>query len=380
MSERPAEAPAPAGASADVTAGGTEGLVRVGLAVPAYAHPIVDPDLWDRLARAAGHLRFVVVNVHDGPGASLDPAYPPVLERLRAARVRMVGYVDTAYGKRPARDVIADARTWVTRYGVHGVFLDQVAGDFEHLGFHSAVALGARAAGAQFIVLNPGTSCHPGYADIANVTVTFEGCWADYGAHRPRPWMLALPATRFCHLVHHVPPDRLGEGPSRAAARHAGTAMFSSGSGANPWDQLPDELLHAVRRPHPGAVVATAVGNPSWQGRRYTGQGARPEVEDLTRDRSAPARHARHAPHPALLLPLRSCRGSPDNEPRTPPAGTGPTRPPGAGPGTEAHQPTTRPPGTPAAPQQFPFPTPIQFPLPTPHPVPVPQPPIPSSR
>lgn len=308
MNGWPTETSAPAwashgvarGGADDVARGGADGLVKVELAVPAYAHPLVAPDLWDRLARAAKQLRFVVVNVHDGPGVSLDPAYPPVLERLQAARIRMVGYVDTAYGERPVGDVISDARTWVTRYGVHGVFLDQVAGDFEHLGYHSAAALGARAAGAQFVVLNPGTSCHLGCADIANVIVTFEGSWADYGEHRPQDWELALPATRFCHLVHHVPTDRRGEGPSWAAALHAGTAMFSSGSGANPWDQLPDELVHAVRRSLPGAAVAAEAGNPSWQGRRYAAPGARSGVEEPRRDPSAPTRpirpirHARH--------------------------------------------------------------------------------------
>ncbi|HEX2810779.1 MAG TPA: spherulation-specific family 4 protein, partial [Kineosporiaceae bacterium] len=137
--------------------------VKVDLAVPAYVHPLVDPEVWDRLVDVARHLRFVVLNVDSGPGAVLDPAYPPVIERLRAARARTVGYVDTDYGRRDIEDVVAEARSWVLRYGVHGVFFDQVAGDFEHLEYYVACALGARANGAHFVVLNPGTDCHPGF-------------------------------------------------------------------------------------------------------------------------------------------------------------------------------------------------------------------------
>jgi hypothetical protein len=310
MTARPTGIPTPAGIPDDVAAGGADSLVTVDLAVPAYAHPLVAPDLWDRLARAAAHLRFVVVNVHNGPGESLDPSYPPVVERLRAARVRLIGYVDTAYGQRPTTDVIADARAWVTRYGVHGVFLDQVAPDFDHLGFYSAVALGARAAGAQFVVLNPGANCHPGYADIANVTVTFEGSWADYAEHRPHGWELALPAKRFCHLVHHMPADRMDEGPARAAALHAGTAMFSSGSGDNPWDRLPDELLQAVRRSHPGAVVPAAVGNPLWQGRKYAAAVAPAPDEAPVTTTAWAARHGRARERRDWLSPLRRIRPS----------------------------------------------------------------------
>jgi hypothetical protein len=287
-----------------------EHLVRVDLAVPAYAHPAADPGLWERLAAAAAHLRFVVVNVHDGPGETLDPAYPPVLERLRAARVRMVGYVDTAYGGRPVTDVVLQARTWVTRYGLQGVFLDQVAGDFDHLGYYSAVALGARAAGAQFVVLNPGAGCHRGYADIANVTVTFEGSWQDYAGYRPRDWELALPATRFCHLVHHVPPEGLPEGPARAAAAHAGTAMFSSGTGGNPWDRLPEELVHAVRSCHPGAVTAAAVVHPAWQGRRYAMLRNADDMPGRSdREGPSPLRHGRSQTRRRGLFGLRRNRG-----------------------------------------------------------------------
>jgi hypothetical protein len=241
----------------------------VDLAVPAYAHPAVDPDLWERLAQASGVVRFVVVNVHSGPGELLDPAYPAVIERLRDARIRMVGYVDTDYGRRPVQDVVADARTWVLRYGVHGVFLDQASGDLEQLEYYAACALGARACGAQFVVLNPGADCHPGYADIANVTVTFEGRWADYWRYRPAAWTRLLPASRFCHLVYDAPAERLALGPALARQRHASTAFFTSGTGANPWDRLPDPLVRAVARARPEPAAPPTPGVPSWGERRF---------------------------------------------------------------------------------------------------------------
>jgi hypothetical protein len=256
--------------------------IKIDLAVPAYVHPLVDPDVWDRLAMVARHLRFVIVNVDSGPGASLDPAYPPVIEQLRASRARLVGYVDTDYGRRSVEDVVADARSWVLRYGVRGVFFDQVAGDFEHLEYYAACALGARACGAQYVVLNPGADCHPGYADIANVTVTFEGTWAEYADHQPPRWTLAMPASRFCHLVHAVPADRIAAGPARTAGLHAGTAFFTAGIGSNPWDQLPAAVVDAVDRAHPRAVTPTA-GAQSWAGRTYA-QG----LKDSTREGPPP--------------------------------------------------------------------------------------------
>ncbi len=237
------------------------------LAVPAYAHPVDDPDLWRRLCAGARHVRFAVVNVHDGPGAELDPAYAPVVEELHAARVRTVGYVDTDYGRRPVADVVADAQTWVTRYGVRGVFLDQVAGDFEHLQHYAACALGARAAGAQFVVLNPGTDCHPGYVDVGNVTVVFEGDWDAYRSWTPQPWTLTRPAGRFCHLVHGVPAELVTTAAARVRALHAGCGFLSPGTGANPWTHLPEVLLAGEDGAEPGPPPAARPA--PWPARRY---------------------------------------------------------------------------------------------------------------
>ncbi len=250
-------------------------MPRAGLAVPAYVHPSVDPQLWVRLTETAADLRFVVVNVHNGPGEELDPAYPPVVERLRLARVRMVGYIDTDYGRRAVQDVAEQARVWVTRYGVRGVFLDQVVADLAHLEYYAACALACRAAGAQFVVANPGMNCHPAYADLANVTVTFEGSWAQYQRYKPSPELLDQPAQRFCHLVYDVPVGRIAEGPQRAAARHAGSVFFTDGRGTNPWDRLPESLLDGLLDAVPEAppayrpVARGQARHSTWGRRRY---------------------------------------------------------------------------------------------------------------
>lgn len=284
--------------------------VNVDLAVPAYVHPRADPGLWRHLAESAAYLRFVVVNVHSGPGEQLDPSYPEVIERLREVRVRSIGYASTRYGRRPVQEVIDDACTWVARYDVQGVFLDHVAGDFTHLEYYGAAALGARAAGAQFVVLSPGTHCHPGYADIANVVVTFEGAWDGYLRHQPEEWQLRLPASRFCHLVHGVPEQRLGEGPTLAAARHAGTVLFVDGTGHNPWTRLPEAVVSSVRRAHPGAVAPAALGDTGWQPRRYAAIPPELTISDplLFKAPGPPIRHGRRRARRSLTPLLRRLR------------------------------------------------------------------------
>jgi spherulation-specific family 4 protein len=220
---------------------------RVGdldLLAPAYVHPLDDPGAWDRLVALAPVLRAVVVNVHNGPGEEEDAAYTKVLERLADARVRVVGYVDTDYGRRPAGKITADVDTWLSRYGVHGVFLDQVASGLDLLDHYAEVTVAVRARGADYVVLNPGTSPHPGYLDLANVTVTFEGPWSDYRRMREPERILSVPASRFAHLVHGVPYAAAVHAALRLAGqRHVRTVYVTTGTGPNPWNLVPRPLL-----------------------------------------------------------------------------------------------------------------------------------------
>ncbi|MGX1130164.1 hypothetical protein RKD49_002354 [Streptomyces glaucescens] len=214
------------------------------LLVPYYEHPSVRPAEWDAVVAAAPRLYGVVLNPASGPGDAPDPAFAGVAARLRAAAghdsggVRVLGYADTDYGRRPYADVVRDLGRHRAWYGTDGVFLDQVAagpGEFAH---YRRLASAARAAGCATVALNHGTEPHPSYARIADLVVTFEGDWATYRTRPPRPW----PGTgaRQCHLVHGVPPGADVEGP----ARELGATVYCAvpGTGDHPWGTLPHTL------------------------------------------------------------------------------------------------------------------------------------------
>jgi hypothetical protein len=228
--------------------GGEVGLEpELDVLVPAYAHPLADPAAWQRLVTLAPSLRAVIVNVHNGPGEAEDAAYPDVLKALQEAGVRTVGYVDTDYGRRPIGEVVADVETWLARYDVRGVFLDQVASGLDLLDQYADITVAARARGADYVVLNPGAVPHPGYLDLANVTITFEGPWRDYRKLTEPEWVRRLPPARFAHLVHEVPDaEALGAAFGRARRHHVRTFYATTGGGTNPWSVIPPELVELL--------------------------------------------------------------------------------------------------------------------------------------
>ena len=211
------------------------------LLVPYYEHPSVRPAEWEAILAAAPRLYGVVLNPANGPGDRPDPAFAEIAARLRAADVRVLGYADTAYARRPVTAVVRDLVRHHDWYGTDGVFLDQVTTGPDGLDHYRRLASAAWGAGCRTLALNHGTSPHPSYARIADVLVTFEGTWDTYRTQRPQPWH--APGTSLCHLVYGVPPDAdpAAEARTRGAALHCAVP----GTGDHPWGTLP----HTVTAP-----------------------------------------------------------------------------------------------------------------------------------
>jgi Spherulation-specific family 4 len=207
----------------------------VRLAVPAYFHPDRDAATWALLAQRASEIGLVVVNPCSGVGAVTDPAYLGLgTGRWRST---VVGYVDTAYARRELDDVADEAAAYARRYGVGSVFLDQVSSGPADLPHYRELARRLRTAGAQRVVLNPGTVPHPGYLEIADVVVTFEDTAERYRRWRP-PALPTGPAAT-CHLVHGAPAATHRDVLVRAAQLGAGYAYVTDRTLPNPWDALP---------------------------------------------------------------------------------------------------------------------------------------------
>ncbi|CAM5259178.1 spherulation-specific family 4 protein [Streptomyces narbonensis] len=205
--------------------------VTPSLLVPYYEHPADRPEAWSALVAAAPTLYGVVLNPASGAGRAPDPAFAEVSARLREAGVRVLGYADTAYGRRPHAEVVTDLLRHRDWYGADGSFLDQVTTAPGGLAHYRRIAVAARAAGAATLVLNHGAHPDPGYGEFADLLVTFEGPWDTYRT-------LDLPvAPHYCHLVYAAPPGVRPATPVHCAV---------PGAGAHPWGTMP-HLLEPAR-------------------------------------------------------------------------------------------------------------------------------------
>ncbi len=231
------------------------------LLVPLYVHPAVDPAAWRAVAAAGPETVYAaIVNPADGPGDGHDTVFAQAAAELRAARIPLLGYADTGYGRRPHAEVVADILANRQFFEVSGIYFDQVAAHPEALPHYRRLATAARAAGCASVVLGHGTHPDPGYAEpgLGDLLVTFEGDWNDYGSLALPLWTAHHPASRFCHLLYGVPARAAAAASTLMASRRAGIGCAVPGEGANPWRTLPHGLGRCAPAADTTPVTLTA--------------------------------------------------------------------------------------------------------------------------
>jgi Spherulation-specific family 4 len=215
-------------------------ITQLQLGIPAYADPDVVPELWAGvLSSPTGSI--VIVNPDSGSGRVRDPRYAALVLSARRAGLRVFGYVDTDYGKRPTDEVTEDVARYLSWYGVDGVFFDQVSSGLAELTHYRSLTDAVRSL-RLCVALNCGVGeIHSGYGEIADILCVFEGTGEAYADATFPAWMSGPSrSARLWHLVYDVPDQQgMREALARAAARPCDVVFVTDGSGPNPWDGLP---------------------------------------------------------------------------------------------------------------------------------------------
>src|SRR5258708_34868383 len=75
-----------------------------------------------------------------GAGSAPDPNYQVAVRLARAAGIRVLGYADTNYSRRPAWEDRADIRHYPEWSGINNIFLDQASSDVSKLPYYIALS------------------------------------------------------------------------------------------------------------------------------------------------------------------------------------------------------------------------------------------------
>ena len=232
---------------------------KLQLIVPAYFYPS-GPGVkaWQRLINASSKVPIVVVaNPSSGPGEVQDTEYASVIDSASEKGVRVIGYVNTEYAKRPMTDAKNEIDRWVYFYpSVAGFFFDQQSPDAHDVGYYLELRDYARSkikGKAAFIVTNPGTTCDEEYfaqnvSDVTCLFATFKG----FDEFNPPVLLKRYSPSRFAALPYQILDSKtMRQVVKEVVAKRMGYVYVSDAkSGGNPWGKLPeywDDEVEAVR-------------------------------------------------------------------------------------------------------------------------------------
>lgn len=215
-----------------------------GLLVPLYSEP---GDTWTRLAAvaAAGTPVVAIINPDNGPGGETpSAAYVAGIARLRAAGVTVLGYVYTGYGQRPQETVRADARAYLQRFELNGIFVDETANTDAQAGYYRDLYRYIKdLAPAARVVVNPGTPVPDAYFAAADTVVQFEDTADAWGTYTVPAAVAAHPRVASAMLAHSVGSvDTMKAIVQRAVSAGFGYVYVTDDVLDNPWDTLPTYL------------------------------------------------------------------------------------------------------------------------------------------
>jgi hypothetical protein len=232
---------------------------KLQLIVPAYFYPSgLGMKAWQRLMDASSKVPIVVIaNPSSGPGELLDQEYAAVIDVASDKGLRVIGYVNTEYGKKPRTEAKNEIDRWVFFYpSVAGFFFDQQSVEVRDIGYYLELRDYARSKikGKQaFVVTNPGTTCDEEYIAKAVSDVTcFFASFKGFDEFNPPVLLKRYHSSRFAALTYHIPNSKaMRQVLDEAVAKRIGYVYVNDTPyGGNPWGKLPDywdDEVEAVR-------------------------------------------------------------------------------------------------------------------------------------
>lgn len=191
---------------------------------------------------------MVIMNPNSGPTLTANADYVIAVNGLRAADVKVVGYVYTSWGNRSSTLVKSDIDLYYAQYNIDGIFFDEASTNVDDVPYYQEISDYVYSMdNHNYVVLNPGTNTAEEYISIANITVIFENSAASYMDSWEAPsYLNDYPSHKYAHMIHSTPAELEAEIAQLSYQRKAGYVFITDDVMPNPYDALPTYLSEEV--------------------------------------------------------------------------------------------------------------------------------------
>ena len=201
-----------------------------GVLIPFYHFPTYnDPKIQKLIAykRAYPTIKFlVIINPANGDFARVESNFASAIKALEDANITVLGYVYSSYARRNLTSLKRRIDAWreYKRWGVHGIFIDEVSTDLRSLKYYKNVTEYIKKS-FSIVVFNPGTFIDKRFERLADIIVVRE-----HSKSIPNKSTIAKSAI----LLHAV--DDFQRVKSDIATYQY--VYVTEQDGANPWENI----------------------------------------------------------------------------------------------------------------------------------------------
>lgn len=180
---------------------------------------------------------IAVINPDDGPGSRKVTGISGYVSTLKAAKAKVVGYIETYYASEALSSVYKQIDAYVSWYGAQGVYLDEMSDKTSKISYYRSIYSYAKKKGLT-VVGNPGTFVPSGYAAVTDVLVTFEDPYSRWSTARAA----GTPASKYAAIVYAAPGSAMNGIIDRALTLGYGWVFVSDVGGSDPFGRAPSFL------------------------------------------------------------------------------------------------------------------------------------------
>jgi len=213
--------------------------------IPAYYYP---GPVWKTTVESTGGVTFAIMNPGSGPGNCQDQLYVKTVQECKQANIKILGYVHTQYSNRDSSVVKSEIKQFIKWYDVDGIFLDETPTDEKPLNYFIDLCTFIRnqSQRCKYVILNPGTVPAESYMNIADVVCTHEHTYENYKHFEVPQWTYKYPASKFWHIIHATPKEKLNEVITKSKKLNCGNIFITQLQLPNPFYELPSYWIEEL--------------------------------------------------------------------------------------------------------------------------------------
>ena len=229
------------------------------LIVPVYGN--TSAQYRGALAAAKQQNIIAVINPDEGVGGRRIGKLASFSSKINASGSLSAGYINTNYGRRSLDAVRGDINKYISNYRAKAIFLDEFSDSPGAISMYKSIYDYAKGKGLK-VIGNPGTFVPSGYANTADILITYEGGFNEgFSKFKQKSWTKRFPKKKFGVIVNGT--RNFQEVINKANSQNVEFVYATDASEPSPYGRLSSNFSEQVAATRGRGISVSSIPEPT---------------------------------------------------------------------------------------------------------------------